>query len=102
MRQPGLDPFSNLLKPSRSAQGVVDPASVTMWALENSASISGSLLTTEALVTDAVRTIGWLAHLPNTAADPTFLIWQVREEDDGDYEPDVGTGIGAKAAEYAW
>ena len=50
-----------------------------MWALENSASISGSLLTTEALVTDAVR-----------------------DEDDGDYEPDVGTGIGAKAADYAW
>jgi len=30
--------------------GVADPATVTTWALENSASIAGSLLTTEALV----------------------------------------------------
>lgn len=32
------------------AAGVTDPATVTTWALENSASIAGSLLTTEALV----------------------------------------------------
>ena len=31
-------------------QGVCDPAAVTTWALSNAASISGSLLTTEALV----------------------------------------------------
>ena len=32
------------------AAGVTDPASVNTWALENSASIAGSLLTTEALI----------------------------------------------------
>jgi chaperonin GroEL len=32
------------------AAGVCDPASVTTWALDNAASIAGSLLTTEALV----------------------------------------------------
>jgi chaperonin GroEL len=38
-------------------QGVIDPATVTTWALENSASISGSLLTTEALVCDRVAPV---------------------------------------------
>ena len=34
------------------AQGIIDPAKVTRSALENAASISGMLLTTEAVVTD--------------------------------------------------
>jgi len=33
--------------------GVIDPAKVTRTALQNAASISGLLLTTEAIVTDA-------------------------------------------------
>ena len=37
-------------RPLLPRQGVCDPAAVTTWALSNSASISGSLLTTEALV----------------------------------------------------
>merc|ERR1711934_991363 len=35
--------------------GVCDPASVNTWALENSASIAGSLLTTEALICESER-----------------------------------------------
>jgi len=62
-------------------EGVCDPCSVTTWALENAASISGSMLTTEALVTDAVRGI-----------DP----------DDIDYEPELTEGIGKGAAAQAW
>ena len=33
--------------------GIIDPAKVTRTALQNAASISGLLLTTEALITDA-------------------------------------------------
>jgi chaperonin GroEL len=33
--------------------GIIDPAKVTRSALENAASVSGMILTTEALVTDA-------------------------------------------------
>jgi len=65
--------YEDLLK-----EGVCDPASVTTWALENAASIAGSLLTTEALVCEKVV--------------------EVEEE----YVPEVGTGIGAAAADYAW
>ena len=59
--------------------GVNDPASVNTWALENSASIAGSLLTTEALVCQAER-----------------------PEDEEEYRPEITTGIGEDAARYAW
>ncbi|KAL1525156.1 hypothetical protein AB1Y20_020027 [Prymnesium parvum] len=58
--------------------GICDPASVTTWALENAASIAGSLLTTEALVVEKEL--------------------EVVEE----YIPEVTEGIGARAAELAW
>ena len=60
--------------------GVCDPASVSTWALDNAASISASLLNTEAIVADAV----------------------VFDEDSLIQEQDVSTGIGKKAADYAW
>lgn len=59
--------------------GVCDPASVTTWALENSASIAGSLLTTEALVCVAEK-----------------------PEEEEEYVPEVTAGIGEDAAKYAW
>ena len=59
--------------------GVCDPASVTTWALENSASIAGSLLTTEALVCQ-----------------------NERPPDEEEYVPEFTEGIGADAAKYAW
>ena len=59
--------------------GVADPASVNTWALENSASISGSLFTTEALICQAER-----------------------PEDEEEYVPEITTGIGEDAAKYAW
>jgi len=58
--------------------GVCDPASVTTWALENAASISGSLLTTEALICDATR------------------------EEIEEYDPEFTTGIQDRAADMAW
>jgi chaperonin GroEL len=61
------------------AAGVCDPASVTTWALENSASISGSLLTTEALVCE-----------------------EERPEDEEEYVPEITNEIGADAARMAW
>jgi chaperonin GroEL len=61
------------------AAGVCDPASVTTWALENSASISGSLLTTEALICVAKK-----------------------PEEEEEYVPEVTTGIGEDAGKYAW
>ena len=60
--------------------GVADPASVTTWALENAASISGSLLTTECLITDTER-------------DPN---------EDADFEPDITTGMGKDVEKYMW
>jgi len=60
------------------AAGVCDPASVTTWALENAASISASLLTTEALVCQS------------------FI------EEEEEYSPEVGNDIGARAADLAW
>jgi len=59
--------------------GVCDPASVTTWALENAASISGSLLTTEALVVQGGEV-----------------------EEIEEYVPEVGAGIGERAADLAW
>lgn len=59
--------------------GVCDPASVTTWSLENSASIAGSLLTTEALVCQAEK-----------------------EEEEEEYVPEITNEIGADAARYAW
>jgi len=58
--------------------GVCDPASVTTWALDNAASISGSLLTTEALV-----------------VKPEY-------EEIEEYVPEVTDEIGAGAADLAW
>jgi len=62
-----------------SENGVNDPASVNTWALENSASIAGSLLTTEALVCVSER-----------------------PEDEPEYVPEFTEGIGEDAAKYAW
>ena len=59
--------------------GVCDPASVTTWALENSASIAGSLLTTEALVCQKDK-------------DP----------DEAEYKPEITNEIGEDAARMAW
>ena len=60
--------------------GVNDPASVNTWALENSASIAGSLLTTEALICQAER-----------------------PEDEEEYVPEVNAGINTEmASKYAW
>jgi len=67
--------YENLLE-----AGVCDPASVTTWALDNAASISASLLNTEAIVSE------------QTVFDATDLM----------QEQDVGVGIGSKAADYAW
>ena len=61
-------------------QGVCDPASVTTWSLGNSASIAGSLLTTEAVVCDKERP----------------------EEEGKDYRPEFTTEIQDDAAKYAW
>ena len=60
--------------------GVCDPVSVTTWALENAASIAGSMLTTEAIITDIIR----------------------YDYEDLDYEPEFTEGIGAGAADLAW
>lgn len=60
--------------------GVSDPASVNTWALENAASVAGSLLTTEALV--------YQTEMP--------------EDDEVGYTPEVEAGIGKEAAERAW
>lgn len=65
--------FENLLE-----TGVCDPCSVTTWSLENSASIAGLLLTTEAVVCAKVK------------------------EDIEYQEQDIGTGIGRKAEQYGW
>jgi chaperonin GroEL len=53
------DKFEDLI-----ASGVVDPTKVTRTALQNAASISGLLLTTEALITDlpAEETAGGDGH----------------------------------------
>lgn len=59
--------------------GICDPASVTTWALENAASIAGSLLTTECICTETVS-----------------------DEDNEEYVPEVTTGIGEAAKQYAW
>ena len=59
--------------------GVVDPASVTTWSLENSASIAGSLLTTEALV-----------------------CVNERPPEEEEYKPEITNEIGADAARMAW
>ena len=59
--------------------GVCDPASVTTWALENSASIAGSLLTTEALVCQ-----------------------RERPPDQEEYRPEVTNEIGEQAGSMAW
>jgi len=59
--------------------GVVDPCTVTTWSLENSASIAGSLLTTEALVCQLTP-----------------------EEEEEEYVPEVTNEIGADAARMAW
>ena len=69
--------YENLLE-----TGVCDPASVTTWALDNSASIAGSLLTTEALICDN----------------------EMPEEDQlaKDYKPEFTTGIQEDAAKMAW
>ncbi|EOD15264.1 heat shock protein 60 [Emiliania huxleyi CCMP1516] len=61
--------------------GVCDPASVTTWALENAASITGSMLTTEALVYDPER-------------DPM--------EDEANFEPEVTTGMRSDVEDYMW
>jgi len=60
---------------------VCDPASVTTWALENAASITGSMLTTEALVYDPER-------------DPM--------EDEANFEPEVTTGMRSDVEDYMW
>ena len=60
--------------------GVMDPASVNTWALENSASVAGSLLTTEALICATEKEI-----------DPSI-----------GYDPEFTEGIQDKAAQYAW
>lgn len=67
--------YENLLE-----AGVADPASVTTWALENAASISGSLLTTECLITDTER----------------------QDDEDADFVPDITTGMGKDVDQYAW
>jgi len=62
------------------AAGVNDPASVNTWALENSASIAGSLLTTEALICQ-----------------------RARPQDEEEYVPEFTTDIQEEAAaRYAW
>jgi len=66
--------YENLLE-----AGVCDPASVNTWALENSASIAGSLLTTEALICD-----------------------KERPPEEAEYQPEITAGIGEDAAKYAW
>jgi len=66
--------YENLLE-----SGVCDPASVTTWALDNSASIAGSLLTTEALVCD-----------------------KEKPPEEEEYKPEMTTGIGEEAAQMAW
>jgi len=68
--------YEDLLK-----AGVCDPASVTTWALENAASITGSMLTTEALVYDPER-------------DPM--------EDEANFEPEVTTGMRSDVEDYMW
>jgi chaperonin GroEL (HSP60 family) len=52
---------------------------VTTWALENAASIAGSLLTTEALVCE-----------------------KTREEEEEEYRPAITNEIGEEAARMAW
>ena len=59
--------------------GVCDPASVNTWALENSCSIAGSLLTTEALVCQTER-----------------------PEDEEEYTGPSQAGIGEQAGNMAW
>ena len=60
--------------------GVNDPASVNTWALENSASIAGSLLTTEAVVCAPER-----------------------PPEQEEYRPEFQTEIDQeRAAQYAW
>merc|ERR1712050_262104 len=49
--------------------GVCDPASVTTWALENAASIAGSLLTTEALVVEEDSPEEEEEYVPPVTAD---------------------------------
>ena len=49
--------------------GVCDPASVNTWALENSASIAGSMLTTEALICERVK-----AYDPSADYNPEFTM----------------------------
>jgi len=60
--------------------GVCDPASVTTWALENSASIAGSLLTTEALVCED----------------------EIPDDPSKDYRPEFTTEIQEEAGRMAW
>lgn len=52
---------------------------MTTWALDNAASIAGSLLTTEALVVEAEA-----------------------EDEPEEYVPEVTDEIGERAAELAW
>ena len=68
-------------RPLLPRQGVCDPAAVTTWALSNSASISGSLLTTEALVIER----------------------KMLDDDDFEYTPEFTTEINQEAASnLAW
>jgi len=67
--------YENLLE-----AGVCDPASVTTWALDNAASIAATLLNTEAIVAEQ----------------------EVEEIDEGEYRPEITTGIGADAGSYGW
>src|SRR3984893_4975442 len=49
--------------------GIIDPAKVTRTALENAASVAGTILTTEALVTDAPEKKGAAAPMPGGGGD---------------------------------
>ena len=52
--------FENLFK-----AGVIDPTKVTRYALQNAASVTGLLLTTEAMVTDAPQDDAPVAPMPD-------------------------------------
>jgi len=45
--------------------GIVDPTKVTRYALQNAASVTGLLLTTEAMVTDAPQDDAPVAPMPD-------------------------------------
>ena len=48
----GYDAFKNVLSKDMMKSGVIDPAKVVRTALENAASASGTLLTTEVTIHD--------------------------------------------------